>query len=72
MIYQLYMAGFGLTTPNAAMTVNQTFSKSFLFDKNNHDYIQFKHDLANGAELQDSTGTVMTANQIQAFIATLP
>lgn len=72
MIYQLYMAGLNQTTPNAAMTVNQNTIKSFLFDKNNPYYIQFKHDLANGAELQDASGTVMTSSQIQAFIATLP
>jgi len=40
--------------------------------KANTDYQQFKKDLSNGAELQDSTGAVMTASQIQAFIATLP
>ena len=42
------------------------------FDPANTDYSKFKLDLSNGAELQDSTGTVMTASQIQAFIATLP
>ena len=40
--------------------------------KDNTDYQQFKKDIANGAELQDASGTVMTASQIQAFIATLP
>ncbi len=42
------------------------------FAPDNTDYQQFRKDIANGAELQDSTGTVMTASQIQAFIATLP
>lgn len=40
--------------------------------KDNSDYQQFRKDIANGAELQDASGTVMTASQIQAFIATLP
>ena len=40
--------------------------------KDNTDYQQFKKDIANGAELQDASGTVMTSSQIQAFIATLP
>ena len=38
----------------------------------NTDYANFKIDLANGAELSDANNTVMTANQISAFIATLP
>ncbi len=42
------------------------------FVKDNTDYQQFRKDLSNGAELQDPTGTVMTASQIQAFMSTLP
>ena len=38
----------------------------------NTDYQQFKLDLANGVELQDAQGNVMTADQIKAFEATLP
>ncbi len=53
--------------------VNRLSDNAFIpLSKDNTDYQQFKKDLANGAELQDSTGTVMTASQIQAFIATLP
>ncbi len=37
----------------------------------NTDYQQFKLDLTNGAELQDADGVVMTAEQVQAFMATL-
>jgi len=72
MIYRLYTAGFNQNVVNAAMTVNQTLSKSFLFDPTNTDYQQFRKDIANGAELQDASGTVMTASQIQAFMSTLP
>ena len=42
------------------------------FAPDNTDYANFKIDLANGAELSDANNTVMTANQISAFIATLP
>ena len=45
---------------------------SFALDPANTDYQQFKLDLAEGAELQDADGVVMTAEQVQAFLATLP
>lgn len=38
----------------------------------NTDYQQFKIDLANGAQLSDANNNIMTANQISAFISTLP
>jgi hypothetical protein len=37
----------------------------------NTDYKQFKKDLTDGVELQDSTGTAMTADQIKTFLGTL-
>ncbi len=42
------------------------------FDPANTDYQRFKLDLTEGAELQDADGVVMTAEQVQAFLATLP
>lgn len=42
------------------------------FDPANTDYQQFKLDLTNGAELQDAEGNVMTSEQVQEFLATLP
>ena len=42
------------------------------FDNANTDFMQFKHDLSQGVELQDANGVVMTADQIKAFEATLP
>jgi hypothetical protein len=33
---------------------------------------QFKQDVLEGAELQDSDGNVMTQEEADAFIATLP
>lgn len=38
----------------------------------NTDYQQFKLDITNGSELQDADGHVMTAEQVQAFLETLP
>lgn len=42
------------------------------FDPANTDYAKFKLDIANGVELQDADGNVMTAEQVQEFLATLP
>ena len=42
------------------------------FDPANTDYQQFRKDIAAGVELEDATGTVMTADQVTAFLATLP
>jgi len=44
---------------------------SIPFDANNTDYQQFKKDLANGVDCNDTTGTAMTQDQITAFLATL-
>ena len=38
----------------------------------NTDYQQFKKHLAEGGELQDAEGQVMTPEAVQAFVATLP
>ena len=42
------------------------------FDPANTDYQQFKADVLNGAELQDADGNVMTQEEANQFIATLP
>ena len=44
----------------------------FSFDPANTDYQQFKADVLAGAELQDADGNVMTAEQANEFISTLP
>ena len=54
-------------------SVFRTDNNSFIpFSTDNTDYQRFKIDLTNGAELQDANSNVMTANQISAFLATLP
>ena len=45
---------------------------SIPFDPANTDYAEFKKAVAEGAELQDADGNVMTAESAQAFVATLP
>jgi hypothetical protein len=42
------------------------------FDPANTDYQQFKIQVLAGAELQDADGNVMTQEQANQFIATLP
>jgi len=41
------------------------------FDHANTDYAQFKKAVAEGAELQDADGNVMSPEAAQQFIATL-
>jgi len=41
------------------------------FDVQNTDFVRFKQDIADGAELQDADGVVMTAEQVQEFLANL-
>ena len=42
------------------------------FSIDNTDYADFKKAVAEGAELQDADGNVMSAEAAQAFVATLP
>ena len=42
------------------------------FDPANTDYQQFKLDLADGVELQNADGNVMSDSEVEAYIATLP
>lgn len=42
------------------------------FSPDNTDYANFKRDIADGAELQDADGNVMTADAAKAFVGTLP
>jgi hypothetical protein len=71
MIYKLYKT-LGSDKSNAAMTVNVEPQVSFIFDQNNPDYQTFKKEVLAGAELQDADGNVMTQEQANEFINTLP
>ena len=57
-------------TPNLIIRL---FDNSFLpFDPANTDYAEFKKVVADGAELQDADGNVMSADAAQEFIRGLP
>ena len=45
---------------------------SFVFDPANTDYQKFKVDVADGVELQDPDGNVMTQAEVDAFLKTIP
>jgi hypothetical protein len=45
---------------------------SFIFHPDNTDYANFKKEVLAGAELQDADGNVMTQEQANEFIASLP
>jgi len=62
---------YKLTKSNSCV-IRVTDGACIPFDPANTDYQQFKTDVLAGAELQDADGNVMTQEQADAFIATLP
>ena len=42
------------------------------FDPANTDYQKFKVDVADGVELQDPDGNVMTQSEVNTFLETIP
>ena len=52
--------------------IRTTDGATIPFDPANTDYAEFKKAVTVGAELQDASGNVMTAEAAQAFVATLP
>ena len=71
MNYKLYKAGIKQDV-DAAQSVGVEPQVSFVFDPANTDYQRFKQDIADGAELQNADGVVMTPEQVQQFMETLP
>jgi hypothetical protein len=61
-----------LTGENAKMILRTADNAYIPFDPANTDYQNFKKEILAGAELQDADGNVMTQQQANAFIATLP
>jgi len=54
------------------ITVERLSDNAFIpFASDNTDYAQFKKAVAEGAELQDADGNVMSPEAAQQFIATL-
>jgi hypothetical protein len=61
------------TTAESVIAVQRLSDNAFIpFDPANTDYQAFKKEVLAGAELQDADGNVMTQEQADAFIATLP
>jgi uncharacterized protein YjbI with pentapeptide repeats len=58
---------YGVVRTNKDGTVS-----SFIFDPANTDYANFKKEVLAGAELQDADGNVMTQEQANQFVASLP
>ena len=66
--YKLVSNPYGLPPGS----VESSSGKFIPFDPANTDYQQFKSDISNGVELQDPDGNVMTPEQVQEFLSTLP
>jgi hypothetical protein len=72
MTYQLYIAELNGTKPDAAMTIGQAQTKSFIFAPDNTDYQQFKRDIQNGVVLNDASGNAIIGSDLTTFINSLP
>jgi hypothetical protein len=67
-MYKLIKDSFGNVN-----VVERLADNAFIpFDPANTDYANFKKEVLAGAELLDADGNVMTQEQANAFIATLP
>ena len=55
-----------------AVIIRESDGAGIPLDPANTDYQQFKIDVANGAPLEDSGGNVMTQEQVDAFLKTIP
>jgi len=57
---------------NVVNKQTETVLLSIPFASDNTDYQTFKEEVLAGAELQDADGNVMTQEQVNEFINTLP
>jgi len=65
-MYSIRLNSFGHTV--AERTDNEVTTTSFGMFPDNSDYQRFKNDLANGAELKDADGNLMSVNAIKTFL----
>ena len=71
--YKLNKGFDGMPTNSAnRYESDSTLVLSIPFVSANTDYAEFKKAVAEGAELQDADGNVMSPEAAQAFVATLP
>ena len=62
-------------TPNGQLAnlVQRLSDNAFIpFDPANTDYQRFKSDVATGTPLEDPDGNIMSQEQVNAFLATIP
>lgn len=69
-MYKLQKTGLGQTKPSGVIRLSDGACIPFAPD--NTDYQNFRKEVANGAELQDSDGNVMTQEQVNQFLETIP
>jgi len=73
MYYQLCPPAKGNIENKAVLRINDDGSVSSIpFDPANTDYQKFKIDVAGGTPLEDPDGNVMTQEQVDAFLRTIP
>jgi len=68
-MYKLLFSDFD--PAHAGVVVRLSDIANIPLSPNNTDYQRFKQDIAEGAELQDADGNVMTAEQVAEFMADL-
>lgn len=59
-------------TNETGMVQRLTDNAFIPFDLANNDYQRFKSDVASGVELQDPDGNVMTQQEVNDFLKTIP
>jgi len=67
-LYKLFLCPDG-SLNKAVFTVNMS---CIPFDPANTDYRQFKIDVADGEPLEDPDGKVMTQDEVNVFLKTIP
>jgi hypothetical protein len=68
-MYKVTTSSFGQNEPSSV--IRTADGACIPFDPANTDYAEFKKAVAEGAELQDADGNVMSPEAAQQFIATL-
>jgi hypothetical protein len=68
-MYKLYKNTMNDNINTVCRVVDNTFIP---FDSDNTDYQRFKEQVLAGTELQDADGNVMTQEQANEFIGSLP
>jgi hypothetical protein len=69
-MYKQTINPFTQTIGNAVIRLSD---KAYIpFDPANTDYQQFREEVANGVELQDADGNIMSQRQVDDFLKMIP